>query len=67
MIEKPSQPVPGALKIKPVKPEPPTSGSRKDILNHAIEYGEYTQKLENQLNAWIELFGEKQDENQNKK
>ena len=63
MIETPRQKPPAQLLIKPSKPDPPASGSREDILNHAVLFGGYVQELEWQLDAWIDLFGEDDGEN----
>ncbi|WP_434777673.1 hypothetical protein [Neisseria sp. Ec49-e6-T10] len=51
----------GSLLVKPVKPEAPKTGSREDILNHVILYGEYTQTLESQVDQWIKLYGGQND------
>ncbi len=58
MIETPRPKPPAQLLIKPSKPDPPVSGSREDILNHAVLFGGYAQELELQLDAWIDLFGD---------
>ena len=60
-IDEPCQKPSAELLVKPMKPDAPASGNRADVLNHAVQYGEYVQTLELQLNGWIELYGEKEN------
>ena len=52
-IEVPTMPAPpAALMVPPLRPAPPTDGSSRALLEHAVEYGGYVAALENQNAAW---------------
>lgn len=40
------------LLLQHQRPEPPENGSPEQLLNHAVRYGAYCQKLENQVLGW---------------
>ena len=42
------------------RPERPISGSPEQLLDHAIRYGAYCQKLENQIFGWQTWYTEGQ-------
>ena len=42
------------------RPERPISGSPEQLLNHAVRYGAYCQKLENQVSGWQTWYTEGQ-------
>lgn len=55
VVEKATMPpIPSALLVKPNRPEPPISGSREDVLRHAVDFGAYVKILEIQLDGWID-------------
>jgi hypothetical protein len=43
---------PHELLAKHERPERPAGGSPQQLLNHAVAYGAYTQKLETQIGGW---------------
>lgn len=61
--------VPGEFLVDYDKPAPPKSGAAKDILNHAISYGSYCRKLEQQNYSWKSWYKENKSviDNYNKK
>lgn len=44
------------LLIQHQRPEPPSDGSPEQLLNHAVSYGTYCQKLEMQVQGWQEWY-----------
>ncbi|EGK12340.1 phage associated protein [Kingella kingae ATCC 23330] len=38
------------------RPERPTDGSPEQLLNHAVRYGTYCQKLETQVSGWLAWY-----------
>ena len=44
------------------RPERPINGSPEQLLNHAVRYGTYCQKLENQVFGWQAWHKKVQDE-----
>lgn len=51
-IRQPEKPVAAELLLQHDRPEPPENGSPEQLLNHAVRYGAYCQKLENQISGW---------------
>lgn len=51
-IRQPEKPVAAELLLQHKRPEPPQNGSPEQLLNHAVLYGAYCQKLENQIAGW---------------
>ena len=52
-IKQPTMPpVSSELLVKHERPERPTNGSPEQLLHHAVRYGAYCQKLENQIGGW---------------
>lgn len=49
-------PVSTGLLVKYERPERPTGGSPEQLLNHAVRYGEYCQKLEVQVSGWQDWY-----------
>lgn len=45
-------PVSSGLLVEYERPERPAGGSPEQLLNHAVRYGEYCQKLEAQISGW---------------
>ncbi|MDK4624187.1 hypothetical protein QEO94_01885 [Kingella negevensis] len=51
-IKQPERPIAAELLLQHKRPEPPKNGSPKELLSHAVRYGAYCQKLENQISGW---------------
>ena len=49
-------PVSSELLAKPERPERPAGGSPEQLLDHAVRYGAYCQKLEAQVDGWQEWY-----------
>ncbi|MDK4597550.1 hypothetical protein QG077_09640 [Kingella kingae] len=45
-------PISSELLVVYERPERPTNGSPEQLLNHAVRYGTYCQKLETQVSGW---------------
>lgn len=45
-------PVPAALMDTPVRPAPPAAGTPAALLEHAVRFGAYVQKLETLNQGW---------------
>ena len=56
-IKQPTMPpVSSELLVKHERPERPASGSPQHLLDHAVRYGAYCQKLENQIGGWLAWY-----------
>lgn len=51
-IKPPEKAVAAELLLQHKRPEPPENGSPEELLSHAVRYGAYCQKLENQISGW---------------
>lgn len=49
-------PAPYELLAVHERPERPAGGSPQQLLNHAVAYGGYTQKLELQVSGWQQWY-----------
>ena len=49
-------PAPYELLAVHERPERPAGGSPQQLLNHAVQYGAYTQKLASQVRGWQEWY-----------
>ena len=55
-IKQEMPPIASELLLKHERPKQPENGSPEQLLNHAVEYGAYCQKLENQVSGWQEWY-----------